>query len=241
MAISVSSKEASRDSLLRGGVCKGAFYLKRCCQCQHGGIVSSNVKSFFLRERWKMMENQLLSHFRKKNKKVKVSINDPFPSTLVTLWWFWSPRAWLSSMVSFLPVRGLYLRAFHTQAGRAHGGSWVLSEKICIQVTHLPPVHVLQICEPWFPGVLIWVKFCTRHTRVVGELKTIAFEDGSQNVSWQLMSLWRVRWKVGGGTQKQSCRDLIARRLENSVARWWQSGEGTEVHWYEPRKDNPRG
>lgn len=146
-----------------------------------------------------MMENQLLSHFRKKNKKVKVSINNHF----LQLWWHSGDsevqgQGCLPCSASFL-LGGLYLRAFHTQAGQAHGGSWVLSEKICIQVTHLPPVHVLQICEPWFPGVLIWVKFCTRHTWVVGELKTIAFEDGSQNVSWQPMSLWRVRWKVGGG------------------------------------------
>ena len=39
-------------------------------------------------------------------KEKKVSIDYAFPSTSVILRWFWRPRARLSSMFSFLPVRG---------------------------------------------------------------------------------------------------------------------------------------
>ena len=106
-ALPVSSKETSCDSLLRGSVTKGDFHLERYCRCQHGGIASFlKCKIFLFKGRWETRENQVLFYFRKKK---KVSIDYAFPSTLVTLRWFWRPGSGLSSMFCFLPVRGSLL------------------------------------------------------------------------------------------------------------------------------------
>lgn len=119
-------------------------------------------------------------------------------------------------------------------------GFWV--RRLVSKLYILPPVHSQQICEPWFPGFLIWIKVCIKYTWVVRELKTIVFEDASPKC--KLLANVLVKSEVRSevwDSEKQSCRDLVTRGSEYPVARWWQSGKGTEVQWHTPRKDNPRG
>lgn len=238
MAISVSSKETSCDSLLRGGVCKGAFYLKvptwrdcllKCKIFLFKGEVENDGESAFI-------------PFQKEKQKSESIHKQSFPSTLVTLRWFWSPRARLSSMFSFLPVRG-------TLPSCLPHSSWPSTRRVL--GPEWEDLYPSDTSSPCARSTNLWALVSWRSNMSKVLHKTYLSCGRIKNHSvWR----WFPKCKLAAnvlvksevksrrwGSEKQSCRDLIARRLENSVARWWQSGEGTEVHWYEPRKDNPRG